>query len=148
MKNHRLLTHVCLHQIDCLCYCCYTQKLVLLRPKNVTAKCTETLSPPPSIQYLLAKNVNFKGLKETCTPGQISLVWRLERDSSGISEKEWQESNLKKFPILKLLFIISVFAKVCQFIIYTIKTCTSPPQISKYSNCNCKIEYIFIIIII
>ena len=30
-----------------------TQKLVLQQSKNVTAKCTETLSPPPSIQYLL-----------------------------------------------------------------------------------------------
>ena len=30
-----------------------TQKLVLEQSKNVTAKCTETLSPPPSIQYLL-----------------------------------------------------------------------------------------------
>ena len=30
-----------------------TQKLVLQQPKNVTAKFTETLSPPPSIQYLL-----------------------------------------------------------------------------------------------
>ena len=30
-----------------------TQKLVLQKSKNVTAKCTETLSPPPSIQYLL-----------------------------------------------------------------------------------------------
>ena len=33
-----------------------TQKLVLQQSKNVTAKCTETLSPPPSIQYLLALN--------------------------------------------------------------------------------------------
>ena len=31
-----------------------TQKLVLQQSKNVRAKCTETLSPPPSIQYLLA----------------------------------------------------------------------------------------------
>ena len=30
-----------------------TQKLVLQQSKNVTAKCTETLSPHPSIQYLL-----------------------------------------------------------------------------------------------
>ena len=30
-----------------------TQKLVLQQSKNVTPKCTETLSPPPSIQYLL-----------------------------------------------------------------------------------------------
>ena len=43
-----------------LCYCCYTQKLVLLRSKNVTAKCTETLSPPPSIQYLLAQAHGFR----------------------------------------------------------------------------------------
>ena len=31
-----------------------TQKLVLQQSKNATAKCTETLSPPPSIQYLLS----------------------------------------------------------------------------------------------
>ena len=30
-----------------------TQKLVLQQSKNVTTKCTETLLPPPSIQYLL-----------------------------------------------------------------------------------------------
>ena len=29
------------------------QKLFLQQSKNVTEKCTETLSPPPSIQYLL-----------------------------------------------------------------------------------------------
>ena len=28
------------------------QKLVLQQSINVTAKCTETLSPPPSIQFL------------------------------------------------------------------------------------------------
>ena len=33
-----------------------TQKLVLQQSKNVTAKCKETLSPPPSIQYLLGSN--------------------------------------------------------------------------------------------
>ena len=30
-----------------------TQKLVLQQSKNVTAKCTETLTPPPSIQYFI-----------------------------------------------------------------------------------------------
>ena len=30
-----------------------TQKLVLQQSKNVTAKCTETLSPPPCIQFSL-----------------------------------------------------------------------------------------------
>jgi len=30
-----------------------TQKLVLQQSKNATAKCTETLSPPPSIQFSL-----------------------------------------------------------------------------------------------
>ena len=37
-----------------LYYCCYA-KLVLQQFKNVTAKCTENLSPPPCILYLLAK---------------------------------------------------------------------------------------------
>ena len=31
-----------------------TQILVLKQSNNATAKCTETLSPPPSIQYLLS----------------------------------------------------------------------------------------------
>ena len=36
------------------------QKLVLQQSKNVTAKCTETLSPPPSIKFsLLALNSYF-----------------------------------------------------------------------------------------
>ena len=30
-----------------------TQKLVFQKSKNVTAKCTETLLPPPCIQYSL-----------------------------------------------------------------------------------------------
>ena len=30
-----------------------TKKLVLPQSKNVTAKCTETLSPTPTIQYVL-----------------------------------------------------------------------------------------------
>ena len=33
-----------------------TQKLVLQQSKNITAKCTETLSPPPFIQYLLGND--------------------------------------------------------------------------------------------
>ena len=33
-----------------------TQKLVLQQSKNVTAKCTENLSPPPCVLYLLAWN--------------------------------------------------------------------------------------------
>ena len=38
-----------------------TQKLVLQQSKNVTAKCTKTLSPPPSIQYLLGSDKAFEG---------------------------------------------------------------------------------------
>ena len=39
-----------------VCYCCYA-KLILLQSKNVTAKCTETLSPPPSIQFSLSNMI-------------------------------------------------------------------------------------------
>ena len=35
-----------------------TQKLVLQRSKNVTAKCTENLSPPPCILYSLVGIIN------------------------------------------------------------------------------------------
>ena len=34
-----------------------TQKLVLQQSKNVTAKCTETLLPPPCIQFSLSTTV-------------------------------------------------------------------------------------------
>ena len=34
-----------------------TQKLVLQQSKNVTAKCTETLLPPPCIQFSLGLKV-------------------------------------------------------------------------------------------
>ena len=44
------------------------QKLVLQQSKNVTAKCTETLSPPPSIQYLLAVHQKFQILKFKLIP--------------------------------------------------------------------------------
>ena len=37
-----------------------TQKLVLQHSKNVTAKCTETLLPPPCIQFSLVKTVQFQ----------------------------------------------------------------------------------------
>ena len=37
-----------------------TQKLVLQRSKNVTAKCTENLSPPPCILYSLRKHIQHK----------------------------------------------------------------------------------------
>ena len=40
-----------------------TQKLVLQQSKNVTTKCTETLSPPPSppsVQYLLVASDGTK----------------------------------------------------------------------------------------
>ena len=36
-----------------------TQKLVLQQSKNVTAKCTETLSPPPPIQFSLGAPKTF-----------------------------------------------------------------------------------------
>ena len=45
-----------------ICIIVVTQKLVLQQSKNVTAKCTETLSPPPSIQYFLGgKNITGCG---------------------------------------------------------------------------------------
>ena len=36
-----------------------TQKLVLQQSKNVTAKCTENLSPPPCILFSLGYSVYF-----------------------------------------------------------------------------------------
>ena len=48
---------ICLHLSFVLLFRIFiivvTQKLVLQQSKNVTAKCTETLLPPPSIQFSL-----------------------------------------------------------------------------------------------
>ena len=38
-----------------------TQKIVLQQSKNVTAKCTETLSPPPCIQFSLIRTMSTHG---------------------------------------------------------------------------------------
>ena len=46
-----------------------TQKLVLQQSKNVTAKYTETLSPPPSIQFSLILAISFKLVIEKKTLG-------------------------------------------------------------------------------
>ena len=52
-----------------------TQKLVLQQSKNVTAKCTETQSPPPTIQFSLSFRIslNFYQLKGTVTSNIICL---------------------------------------------------------------------------
>ena len=47
-------TNSCLFTLDRLqFFIVVTQKLVLLQSKNIAAKCTETLSPPPCIQFSL-----------------------------------------------------------------------------------------------
>ena len=60
MKIHRILTHVFYIRSAAFAIV-VTQKLVLQQSKNVTAKCMKTLSPPPSIQYLLGSDKAFKG---------------------------------------------------------------------------------------
>ena len=57
MKIHRILTQVCLHQIGCLCYCCYAKTSSSAVQKR-HSKVYGNLIAPPSIQYLLGKN-NF-----------------------------------------------------------------------------------------
>ena len=52
--------------------CCTTQKLVLQQSKNVKAKCTETLSPPPSIQFSL---IIFKVYREGSQCLQCALYY-------------------------------------------------------------------------
>ena len=47
-------TNSCLFTLDAFAIV-VTQKLVLQQSKYFTAKCTETLSPTPSIQCLLGK---------------------------------------------------------------------------------------------
>jgi len=50
-----------------------TQKLVLQQSKNVTAKCTETLSPPPAIQFSLIVNA-FVSQGSNIFPTWITLI--------------------------------------------------------------------------
>ena len=51
MKIHRLLTHVCLHQIDCLCYCCYAET----SSSAVQKRHSQVYGKPitPSLYYIL-----------------------------------------------------------------------------------------------
>ena len=75
-----------------------TQKLVLRQSKNVTAKCTETLSPPPSIQLTL-KTIVWANI--TYTHGGLMFL-----------SENWQlwflsiKSDLKNF-------IESLFRQIC-----------------------------------
>ena len=60
-----------------------TQKLVLQQSKNVTTKCTETISPPPSIQFSLVLATFYKCMVYTCsTLAWISKCIRLKKKLS------------------------------------------------------------------
>ena len=50
MKIRRILTHVCLHQIGCLCYCCYAKTSSSAVQKR-HSKVYGNLIAPPSIQF-------------------------------------------------------------------------------------------------
>ena len=52
-----------------------TQKLVLHQSENVTAKCTENLSPPPSILYLLELY--------TVSHAEVDLITRVKKRKKG-----------------------------------------------------------------
>ena len=55
MKIHRILTHVCLHQIGCLCYCCYAKTRSSAVQKRHSKVYTETLAP--SFYSILLDNI-------------------------------------------------------------------------------------------
>ena len=67
MSQYTVNLHItrqrCQMSVYHLCYCLQSLllllriKLVLQQSKNVTAKCTETQSPTPSIQFFLVKRV-------------------------------------------------------------------------------------------
>ena len=79
-----------------------TQKPVLQQSKNVTAKCAETLSPPPSIQYLLDKDVfliqrNLRNNLTVCYlrkngPATVFLNWALSCFSGPLLLKIFQQT--------------------------------------------------------
>ena len=59
IKIHRILTHVCLHQIGCLCYCCYV--------KTSSSACSPKTSQqsaikpyPPSFYLILLYQIEIK----------------------------------------------------------------------------------------
>ena len=66
-----------------------TQKLVLQQSKNVTAKCTETLSPPPSIQFSLRITMEetMRTFTFLFTSREYCRLWRT-------SNSRWTRVNL------------------------------------------------------
>ena len=62
-----------------------TRKLVIQQSKNVTAKCTENLSPPPWILYLLASGCKNRSENQNCSEKSFSFL------ASFISFKHWVE---------------------------------------------------------
>ena len=54
-----------------------TQKLVLKQPKNVTAKCTETLLPPPCIEFSLYHTIYAPNVLDNQSP-KFKRVWLKE----------------------------------------------------------------------
>ena len=96
-----------------LYYCCYRQKLVLQRSKNVTAKCTENLSPPPCILYSLVKRVFVKKKNTNIYQNLISFSFIFFLFNSEISALGYifRESSICRYKI-----IISFCLFVCLYV--------------------------------
>ena len=74
MKIPRILTHVCLNQIGCF-FIVVTQKLVLKQSKNVTAKCTEPLSPLPLVNSpCTERQLRSSATAYHCTKGRFFYI--------------------------------------------------------------------------
>ena len=64
MKIHRILTHACLHQIGCLCYCCYAINSSSAVQKR-HSKVYGNLIAPSFYSILLGEdNMNYLGIQQ------------------------------------------------------------------------------------
>ena len=89
-----------------------TQKLVLQQSKNVTAKCTETLSPPPSIQFSLIfqilYNINIFIKLHYFSPWFYVWMYQgwIQNGLRPLSPSPNRKKNLSKFKSQNTLFTI------------------------------------------
>ena len=103
-----------------------TQKLVLQRSKNVTAKCRENLSPPPCILYLLGTPlyiIQCLVYKVHCVQGTLYTLYNVQCTSYTVVYNVYCLKYVRSFVrylLLKLTLLCTIFGVKCTLLQSTI----------------------------
>ena len=105
MKIHRILTHVCLHQIGCLCYCCYAKTSSSAVHKRHSKVQYGNLIAPSLYSILLVYDLqNIKG-KNTILESE-TLPTHFHNKNCKFNNKYYKET---KETISKIKFLNNIF---------------------------------------